>query len=288
MIDWTYFILFAGQTLASGTFLAGKWALIDFPPLTLVMLRSLIAAGGLYVVHLLWPGRKPIARRDWAMLAFLGLLSVVINQAFFLYGLEFTTPTHAALLYGTTPVFVYLLAVPLIKERTSWLKLAGVIATFIGVAVIVTRQSVGWGDKTWLGDILILLAVVAWALNTVLGKPMVAKYGGVHVTAITLIIGALLYIPVGAFTWHHFDITATTTRGWWSLMYMAIGTSVIAYTVWFWALGKMEATKVAVFNNLGPVITALLSYWLMDEHLGPRLLVGGGIVIVGVILTERG
>lgn len=287
-LGWVYVIIVLEQVLASGTFLAAKWALLDFPPLTLAFLRFLIAACGLYLVRCLWPGRRPIERQDYGKIALLGLLAVVINQGFFLYGLKFTTPTHAALLYGATPVFVYLFAIALIGERRSVKKFFGVLVTVAGVVVIVSRGGIDWSGSSWIGDLLILLAVLAWALYTVLGKPMVAKYGAVHVTAVSLVSGTLMFVPVGVFTLGGFDAAAITARGWWSLLYIAIGTSVIAYTVWFWALGRLEATKVAVFNNLQPVITAILSYLLMGERIGPRLIAGGVMIILGVVLTERG
>jgi len=287
-LGWVYVIIVLEQVLASGTFLAAKWALVDFPPLTLAFLRFVIAAAGLCLVRRVWPGRRPIERSDYGKIALLGLLAVVINQGFFLYGLKFTTPTHAALLYGATPVFVYLFAIAMIGERRSVKKFAGVVVTFAGVGVIVSRSGIDWSGSSWKGDVLILLAVLAWALYTVMGKPLVKKYGAVHVTAVSLVSGTLMFVPVGIFTLGGFEPAVITARGWWSLLYIAIGTSVIAYTVWFWALGRLEATKVAVFNNLQPIITAILSYFLLGEQVGPRLIAGGVMIILGVVLTERG
>lgn len=287
-LGWVYIILTFQQTVASGTFIAGKWALMEFPPLTLAFIRMVIAASGLYIVRRLWPGRKRIEPSDRARFALIGFLAAVVNQATFLYGLRLTTPTHAAIIFGATPVFVFLLAIPLIGERPTWLKFIGVMATFGGVAMIVIGEAQAWQGQAWLGDLMIVAAMIAWALCTVLGKPLVSKYGGVHVTAITLITGAIFFTPIGLATWHHFQPMGVSFKGWSSLLYMALGTSVVAYTLWFWALGRMEATKVAVFNNLQPVITALLSLWLMNEAIGARLIAGGLLVIFGVILTERG
>jgi len=287
-LGWVYIILIFEQVIASGTFLAAKWALIEFPPLTLAFLRFLIASGGLYLIHRLWPGRRAIDRQDWKMLILLGFLAVVANQAFFLYGLKFTTPTHAALLYGATPVLVFLFAIPLVGERPTLLKKIGVPVTFLGVATVIIHAGMEWSFKALFGDILILLAVVAWALYTVLGKRLVGKYGAIHLTAMSIIIGTVLFAPIGLVTFTRFDPETISLRGWTSLGYIAIGTSVIAYSIWFWALGRLEATKVSVFNNLQPIFTAIMSYFLLGETIGPRLIVGGILVIVGVILTERG
>ncbi len=287
-LGWVYIILIFEQVIASGTFLAAKWALIEFPPLTLAFLRFLIASGGLYLIHRLWPGRRAVDRQDWKMLILLGFLAVVANQAFFLYGLKFTTPTHAALLYGATPVLVFLFAIPLVGERPTLLKKIGVPVTFLGVATVIIHAGMEWSFKALFGDILILLAVVAWALYTVLGKRLVGKYGAIHLTAMSIIIGTVLFAPIGLVTFTRFDPETISFRGWSSLGYIAIGTSVIAYSIWFWALGRLEATKVSVFNNLQPIFTAIMSYFLLGETIGPRLIVGGILVIVGVILTERG
>jgi drug/metabolite transporter (DMT)-like permease len=287
-LRWIYSILVVEQIIASGTFLAAKWALAEFPPMTLAFLRFLIAACGLYVIHRVWPERKPVARNDWGRIALLGVLAVVVNQAFFLYGLRFTSPTHAALLYGATPVLVFLFAVPLLGEQSTLLKKIGVPVTFLGVVVVVFHRGLEWSTKAWLGDLLILLAVVAWALYTVLGKPLAERYGAVHVTALSLVAGTIFFVPVGVFTIGGFDPGAISARGWWSLLYIAIGTSVVCYTIWFWALERLEATQVSVFNNLQPVITALLSFWLLGERVGGLLIVGGVLVIIGVVLTERG
>jgi drug/metabolite transporter (DMT)-like permease len=287
-LGWIYIILVLEQIVASGTFVAAKWALEDFPPLTLAFLRFMIAAAGLYLIRLVWPNRKPIERRDWGMFALLGFLAVMVNQAAFLYGLRLTTPTHAAIIYGATPVFVFLLAIPLLRERATWLKFSGVVVTFAGVIVIVIGEGLRWEGTVWVGDLLILGATGAWALYTVLGKPMVVKYGAVHTTAVALITGTTFFVPIGLFSWGDFGLSAVTSSGWLSLLYIAIGTSVICYTIWFWALGRLEATKVAVFNNFQPVITAFLSLWLMQEPIGARLIAGGVLVIIGVILTERG
>jgi drug/metabolite transporter (DMT)-like permease len=287
-LGWVYVILIVEQVLASGTFLAAKWALAEFPPLTLAFLRFIIASAGLYLIHRFWPGRRAIDRADWRMFAFLGFLAVVANQAFFLYGLKFTTPTHAALLYGATPVLVFLFAIPLIGEKPTLLKKLGVPVTFIGVAIVIVHAGMEWSFKALFGDILILLAVVAWALYTVLGKRLVGKYGAIHLTAMSIIIGTMLFSPIGFLTFTRFDTDLITIRGWNSLAYIAIVTSVICYSIWFWALGRLDATKVSVFNNLQPIFTAIMSYFLLGETIGPRLIVGGILVIVGVVLTERG
>ena len=65
--------------------------------------------------------------------------------------------------------------------------------TFVGVATVIVHAGMEWSLKALLGDILILFAVVAWALYTVLGKRLVSKYGAIHLTALSIIIGTILF-----------------------------------------------------------------------------------------------
>jgi drug/metabolite transporter (DMT)-like permease len=113
----------------------------------------------------LWPrrGRTRIERRDIPRLLLLGLLAVPLNQGFYLFGLTRSTPSHGALLYALTPLVVLLLAGRILHERGLWAKLAGVLMAFAGVVVILL--SAGSREARALtGDVMLLVAVFAWAL----------------------------------------------------------------------------------------------------------------------------
>src|SRR5436309_9198763 len=94
--------------IASGTFLVAKRTLAEFPPLTLALLRFLLAAGSLWpLTRWLLPGRR-IERADRPRILLLGLLAVPLNQGLFLVGMQWASASHAALLYALTPAFAIL------------------------------------------------------------------------------------------------------------------------------------------------------------------------------------
>ncbi len=72
------------------------------------------------------------------------------------------------------------------------------------------------------------------------------------------------------------------------MLYIALITSIISYSIWFWALGKMEASKLSIFQNLQPIIATVLSVLFFGEVLGWEFYVGGAMVIAGVVITQRG
>jgi len=277
------------SAISAGTYLAAKRALAELSPFEVALARFVLA-GAVYVALLL--ARPPrVARRDLAGLAALGFVAIPLNQGLFLGGLSLTTPGHAALLYATTPVFVFLIGAWRGEERATPRKLAGIGVAFAGVAVVLASrgQLSGAGDARagLAGDVLVLLAVMAWAVYVVFGKAYVGRYGVVTTTGLTVVIGTLLYVPLGLAVSREASFRAVSPVGWASVAYLVILTSVVAYLVYYWSLARAEASRVAIWSNTQPVLTALLAWAIHGDPLTGAFLAGGALVIAGVALTQR-
>jgi len=253
----------------------------------MAFLRFLLAAA------ILWPlgerrrkGRT-IERADQIKLWGLGLLAIPLNQGLFLYGLQWTTAGHSALLYALTPMFVLVLAAWRLGERITFWRTTGIVIALGGVVVVLLEKGIVLQPGQFLGDILVLVAVVAWAYYTVLGKPLIKKYGAMVVTARAMTYGTLLFLPIGLYSVADFHPAAVAADAWLGLLYCAIMTSVIAYSLWFWALKFIDASQVAVFNNIQPVVAAFFAWVLLGEPLTATFVVGGVLVLIGVIITEK-
>jgi drug/metabolite transporter (DMT)-like permease len=277
------------SAISAGTYLAAKRALAELSPFEVALARFVLA-GAVYAALLL--ARPPrVARRDLAGLAALGFVAIPLNQGLFLGGLSLTTPGHAALLYATTPVFVFLIGAWRGEERATPRKLAGIGVAFAGVAVVLASrgQLSGAGDARagLAGDVLVLLAVMAWAVYVVFGKAYVGRYGVVTTTGLTVVIGTLLYVPLGLAVSREASFRAVSPVGWASVAYLVILTSVVAYLVYYWSLARAEASRVAIWSNTQPVLTALLAWAIHGDPLTGAFVAGGALVIAGVALTQR-
>jgi drug/metabolite transporter (DMT)-like permease len=277
------------SALSAGTYLAAKRALGELSPFEVALARFTLA-GLIYAALLL---RRPlrVPRRDLARLAVLGFVAIPVNQGFFLTGLSMTTPGHAALLYALTPVFVFLLALARREERASRLKAAGIATAFAGAAVVLFSRGLltgSAGARGLLGDFLVLVGVVAWAVYVVWGKPYAERYGVITTTGLSIVMGSLLYLPVGLALSHVESFRALSTAGWGSLAYLVVLTSVVSYLIYYWALAREDASRVAIWSNTQPVLTALLAWVLYGDPLSPSFAAGTVLVIAGVVMTERG
>jgi drug/metabolite transporter (DMT)-like permease len=283
-------VMLLHSALSAGTYLAAKRALGELSPFELALARFSFA-GVIYAGLLLWRPVR-VSRGDLARLAALGFVAIPLNQGLFLFGLSLTTPGHAALLYAMTPVFVFVLALLRREEKASALKAVGIATAFAGAAVVLAARGQLSGDaqasRALAGDLLVLLAVVAWAVYVVWGKPYAERYGVVATTGLTIVTGSLLYLPVGLAFSRGSSFQALSGPGWGSVAYLVVLTSVVSYLLYYWALAREDASRVAIWSNTQPVLTALLAWVVYGDRLTPAFVAGGLLVIAGVVMTQRG
>ncbi len=274
--------------ISAGTYLLGKAAADAIPTLALGLLRFLIAGAGFLLLAKfrgleLWS----VAKADWRAYFWAGFLGVALNQVAFLGGLALTLPSHAALLYALTPTMVLLLAWVRGQERPGPRKLGGLALAFSGVAVLFSGKAGGILPPRWiLGDIMVLVAVVAWAGYTVLSRPLVLKHGAQRATTLTILFGLAVFAPLGLVGLPRLAVASVPPMAWVGLVYLGLMTSVASYLLWFHALSMKEPSRVAIATNLQPVATAVLAWVFYGQGVTPSFALGAVLVIGGVILTQ--
>ena len=283
------FLLFIQQALASGTHIVAKSLTYDVNPQVALFFRGMIASA-LFAVWMLIRKKKMkrLDRRDIPVMLILGLINLPINQFLFLTAISLTSPPNVALAYALTPAFVLVIALIFLKESASLLKIIGVILAIGGTVLVISENGIDFSTDSTLGDILVLIASFSWALYTVIGKNFTRKYGAIQATAMATITGWILYLPVFYILPVEIELADISAVNWLQLLYIGGITSVVAYALWYYALTKSEASKVAVFNNVQPVLTTVFSIIFLGHILSWQFIIGGTIVITGVIMTQRG
>ncbi|MBI2428417.1 MAG: DMT family transporter [Ignavibacteriales bacterium] len=282
-----YIIMLIQQLIASGTHLIAKTVTREVDPMALTFIRGLISGGVLAVVFFIREKRIRILKEDFGTLFWLSLLAISVNQYFYLYGMKFTLAANGALLYATTPAFVLVFSRFMLGERLTTWKVTGVVIAFIGVSIVIFERGIDLSSDYFFGNVMILFAVIAWALYAIQGKKLIAKYGSFHVSSLTIMLGAIIFIPPGAASLTWFDVSTISTDNWFGILYLALGTSVISYVLWYYAIGKFDTTKVAVFANAQPILTTILAVIILDQPITGMFVIGGVITIAGVLLTQR-
>jgi drug/metabolite transporter (DMT)-like permease len=284
-----YSLIIVMVSLWALNFVIARFALREFGGMLAASLRAILA-GILLLPAYMWAGRNDpsgrYAKKDAPALFVLGVFGVALNQIFFLIGLERTSTAHASIMIGLTPILVLLCATAAGQERVTARKMIGMLIALGGViALQLTRSR---GPATVLGDIFVFLAAFTFSLFTVLGKRLTARYGGITVNTFAYVGGGALLIPFAV--WHsaRFDFSRVTPTAWASLLYMALFSSVICYSIFYYALRHIPASRVSAFSYLQPPLAMALGILILGDQFSGSLVAGGTLVLTGVYMTERG
>ena len=281
-----YALLIFQQLIAGGTHIVAKAVVADIDAATLTFLRTIIASVGLYAIVRLRSGPLEIEAADWKRIAILGFVGVALNQYLYLYGLRYSTAANGALLYAATPVLVLVFSNIVLKERITPKKTFGLLMAFAGIAIVIFERGIDFSSGYAYGNLLILIAVIGWTLFTVLGKKMLVKYGSLRTTTAMMFCGAAFIAPLGVGSSLRFPFGDLTAMHWGAVLYLSVGTSIIGYFLWYHALSRIEASKVAVFANIQPVFATILSLIFLDYSMTPAFVVGSTITISAIYVTQ--
>jgi drug/metabolite transporter (DMT)-like permease len=285
----------------SVNFIAAKIGLRSLPTLTMASFRVVLAGVVMLPPYLLClrfsafaeaanTRRRGFSLRDVWTFFYLGFFGVTVNQVCFTVGLRLTSVSHASVIVGMAPIYTLALAVLLRLERATWRKATGMAISFAGIAVMASEHGVSAHSPSLLGDAITLAGSVGFAVYLVLGKRVAGKYDALTMTAFSHLAGALIILPLAIRravalgplqNW-----IAIPWSAWAALLYMAILSSAVAYILYYWLLRYLEASQLAAFSYLLPVLATILGIvWLGEKGSWGQLL-GGSLALGGLYWIE--
>jgi drug/metabolite transporter (DMT)-like permease len=251
---------------------------LRYPCAALVVLIALQWRGGVQ-----WP-----AAGDRLRVILLGLFGNLIYQQFFIFGLDQTRAGTASILLASTPIITALFSSVVGHEQPhtgTWL---GVIATFAGIALVVSLgTSAGAnGDYHLLGNLLMLGASLSWAGYTVGSRTLIQRYGALLFTAWTLWVGTVALVIAGLPDLLRTDLRAVSAAGWFGVVYAGAFSIGVAYLIWYYGVRQLGNTRTAVFSNLVPVVALAAAWIYLGEVPGIGQVLGTIVIIGGVTLAQ--
>ena len=272
------------------SFVATKALIAQISPIALVFSRA--GLGSLLLLGLLAARREPLLppRDAWPALAAMGFVGVAFHQTLQAYALTLTSASNTGWLIGLTPIWSALLAAWTLHERFSAQKILGLLVGFAGAVLVVTRGQARLqilALPSTHGDLLILASTLNWAAYTVLGHSVIRRLGPTRATAGAMLAGWFLLVPPFALTGAWAQYAHLSATGWCALLFLGIACSGLGYLFWYGALERIEATRVASFLYLEPLVTLTAAVLLLGEHVSATTVIGGLLLLGGVALVQR-
>lgn len=280
--------LFISQVIYALNYPLAKDLLSGFiGPFAIVFCR-IFGAGILFWIFSIFVKTHPVDKKDMKRMALLAVFGVGINQVFFIYGLSLTTSINSAIIMISNPIIVLVFTLFLLKEKITVLKIFGLALAVVGALIILSyRGNFQLGSETMAGDIMTLINSISWAAFVVMIKPMITKYNTATTMRWVFLFGSIYILPVGLGETLHTDWAAFTGYAVFSLLFVVIGTTFIAYFLNIYGLKELSANTVSAYIYLQPFLTTLFSVMSGNDQLTSTKLVSGLLIISGLYLVTK-
>jgi drug/metabolite transporter (DMT)-like permease len=272
------------------SFVAIKIGLKYVPPVTLVWMRFTL---GVIILGIAVGLRRQFSlprSKDWLYFALLGFLGITFHQWLQSTGLVTSQATTTGWIVASMPIFIAILGWFVLKENLKWFQILGIILAAFGVLLVVTHGvliSLFFGKIGSPGDLLILISAPNWAIFTILSRRGLKTYSAAlmmfYVMAFGWLFSSTLFVAGRG--WE--SIPLIETDGWLALGFLGIFCSGLAYIFWYDALKILPVAQVGTFLYIEPVVTVIVSFFLLNEKITPIGLLGGAIILLGVWLVNR-
>lgn len=283
----SYLVLLATLLLWSGNWIVARAVRDEIAP-------GIATAARLFIVLLiLIPfcfqalGRKipRLQKHDWQILAILGFFGGGLHLALQWLGLHYTTATSGILYLSTSPLFILLLARPLLGERIVARQWIGLAISFTGVFVIATQ-----GDPAALsfniGDLLAIGSMAMWSGYTVFLRLRRDPLDTPEFLVVVCAFGLLFMSPWVLWEFMNSVKTSLTPVGALAVLYSAVGSLLLAYAGWSYVVTRLGAARAGVTMHLMPAFGVILAAIFLGELPHWFHFAGIALILAGVVLSS--
>ncbi len=266
-------------------------AIQTIPPFIMSGSRFLLAGGLLLIfARTSWGGRAAWpTRREWLGAAVAGFLLFVVNNGLIVWAEYSGVPTGVvALLIGTTPMWMALLNWARNGARPTPLTWAGLLLGLIGVGLLVNVGEQAGGVNP-AGAVAVIVAAFFWAFGSLYARgaalpksPFMSTaaqllWGGIFQSVLAVVSGEVAAFQIA-------DVSAVSLL---AMLYLAIVSSIIAFSAFTWLMRVSDPARVATYAFVNPMIAFFLGWLLLGEPITPRTVLAAGVIVLAVFLILR-
>ena len=243
----------------------------------------------LFWIASLFTKTERVPKRDLLLLAGAAMLGILINQTCFIFGVGYTSPGEASIITTTMPMWVIFLSWLVLKESITKKRIGGIVLGAIGAITLIlsSKSAAVKGNSPLLGDALVFLAQLSYALYLTLYKNFITKYSLVTLMKWMFTFASIALLPVSvpeaiSCQWHMlsaFEVAGT--------LYIVVFGTFLAYVCMMIGQKRLSPTIVGAYNYVQPVVASMIGVILGLDHFTPLKIVAVALIFSGVFLVTR-
>ena len=285
--SWKILLAFAIIYFVWGsTFLAIRVGVREVPPFLFAAMRFTVAGIFLYAWMRL-SGTPAPSRREWTAATFLGALIFLLDYGCLFWAEQRVPSGIAAVVLATIPVFITLLEIIFLRTQRLTVRLGvALVVGLCGVAILMNHSfSLGEVPINRAGALALLIAAFTWSVATILSRRVSLPASKPMSAAAQMLAGGIQLFVLAALSgeFSGFHAQAVSRTVWFSLIYLIIAGSIMGFTAYVWLLHHESPTKVGTYAYVNPVVAVALGYFIGNEAVGPRTLLGTLLILISVI-----
>ncbi len=284
-----YLIVAVAPLCWAGNIVLGRGVIHLIPPVSLAFWRWSVALA----ILLPFTFRQaradwPTLKQGWRVMVAISFFGITCFNTLLYIAVHTTTAINGSLIQSTMPAFIIVVSLAVLRERVTRVQILGVLLCMAGAFTVVLRGDLrALGEVTFvLGDLLMLIAVVLYALYSVLLRIRPPIHPA-SVLTYTFGIGVLFLLPL--YLWERvktgpLPLTPGVVS---TILYVAVFPSIVAYLCWNRGIAVIGPNKTGLFINLLPIFASILAVVLLGEDFRWFHLAGMGMIFSGMLLFNR-
>ena len=286
-----YLYLFLTVTFWAGNFIVGKLAsFYDVPPFSLNFYRWFFA--WLILAPFTIPEiieKKEYIFKNYKLFIILGVTSITIFNSIVYYSLNFTQVISGVLMISTIPVMIMLFSSILNIEKTNIFQIIGVIFSFAGVIMIITKADIQILKNLDFnkGDITMVVAMFSWALYSTLLKRQKYEISQISLLQVVITFGLFFLIPIYFIEYQIGSRIILEKPFIFILSYVVLFPGLASFLLWIKGISLIGANRSGVFLHLMPILSAIMAMIFFNEKFMFYHMLGACFIITGILLSNK-
>ena len=284
---YRYLLILLAIIFWGTSFVATKTVLHEIKPVTIIILRLILASILLTIIALSTRRKFSINFKSHSWIFILALVAV-FHLWIQVTGLQYTTAANTGWIIGTAPVFMAILGFVFYKEKITLLQFLGILVAVAGLLLLI-----GKGDITNIGlienqgDLLVLGSAFTWGVYSMVNKKISLSYSPLMTILYLFLMMAVIIIPFNLNSEVISSVINLSLNSWMWILFLGIFCSGIAYVIWAQALRDMESAKVGAFLYFEPLVTVIAAWFFLREDITLLMIFSGLLITAGVFIVNK-
>jgi RarD protein len=282
-----YLLILLAVIFWGASFVATKTLLHEIKPLTIIILRLIIASIFLTVIAITTKRNFSLNSKSHGWIFILALVAV-FHLWIQVTGLQFTTAANTGWIIGTAPIFMAIMGLIFFKEKITPLGFLGIVLAIFGLLLLFGKgniASIGLIENK--GDLLVLGSAFTWGVYSTVNKKISLSYSPLMTILYLFLMMAIIIIPFNLNQEAITSVVNLSSTGWLMVLFLGLFCSGISYVIWAQALRDMESAKVGAFLYLEPLVTVVTAWFFLSEEITFLMIISGLLITIGVIIVNK-